>query len=365
MRRAASSRATSARIVHASPCASSKRTRATAGRVGTAPAIGSLSSWIAVGARTLRRRPAAGKRTIGQACVRNVQRRRPIRRRGRLSAAARERYGCPKWTVRPRRGARWRSDADASERARPTCRSVRRATCGCTSRGWAPTADAEIPVIVRGEGCHVYDEPRPRATSTGCRRCTASTSATAARSSPRPRPSRRASSRSSRTGATRTRAAIELAERIARLAPPGLERVFFTSGGSEAVESAWKLARAYHRLRGEPQRTKIVARELAYHGTSMGALAITGLPDAARTPFEPRRARRLPRRRTPTTYRWAAGRDPLWAADAIEAADPRRGPRDRRRGDPRAGPERRRLLRAAGRATSPACARSATATACC
>ena len=60
--------------------------------------------------------------------------------------------------------------------------------------------------------------------------------------------------------------AVELAARIATLAPPGLDRVFFTSGGSEAVESAWKLARAYHRLRGAKQRTKIVARELAYHG---------------------------------------------------------------------------------------------------
>ena len=80
--------------------------------------------------------------------------------------------------------------------------------------------------------------------------------------------------------------AIELAERIAQLAPSGLERVFFTSGGSEAVESAWKLARAFHRVRGEPDRTKIVARELAYHGTTMGALAATGITPL-RAPFEP------------------------------------------------------------------------------
>ena len=62
--------------------------------------------------------------------------------------------------------------------------------------------------------------------------------------------------------------------------------MFFTSGGSEAVESAWKLARNYHRMRGDEHRTKIIARELAYHGTSLGALAATGL-EGLKTPFEP------------------------------------------------------------------------------
>ncbi len=81
-------------------------------------------------------------------------------------------------------------------------------------------------------------------------------------------------------------ASIELAALIAGLAPPGLERVFFTSGGSEAVESAWKLARAYHREHGEPARFKIIAREIAYHGTAMGALAATGLT-SLRVPYEP------------------------------------------------------------------------------
>src|SRR5215212_7393800 len=70
--------------------------------------------------------------------------------------------------------------------------------------------------------------------------------------------------------------AIELASRIASLAPADLNRVFFTSGGSEAVESAWKLARAYHKLRGDSTRTKIISRETAYHGTTFGALSITG-----------------------------------------------------------------------------------------
>jgi hypothetical protein len=80
--------------------------------------------------------------------------------------------------------------------------------------------------------------------------------------------------------------AIELAARLAELAPGDLNRVFFTTGGSEAVESAWKLARQYHRIRGEGQRYKVIARKVAYHGTTLGALAITGLPEL-KTPFEP------------------------------------------------------------------------------
>src|SRR3954470_849840 len=80
--------------------------------------------------------------------------------------------------------------------------------------------------------------------------------------------------------------AIELAARLASLALGDLNRVFFTSGGSEAVESAWKLARAYFRAIGQPQRTKVIARRLAYHGTTMGALSITGLA-AIKAQFEP------------------------------------------------------------------------------
>jgi adenosylmethionine-8-amino-7-oxononanoate aminotransferase len=80
--------------------------------------------------------------------------------------------------------------------------------------------------------------------------------------------------------------ALELAERLAGLAPADLNRVFFTTSGSEAVESAWKLARQYFRAIGQPQRTKAVARNVAYHGTTMGALAINGIA-SIRTPFEP------------------------------------------------------------------------------
>jgi adenosylmethionine-8-amino-7-oxononanoate aminotransferase len=104
--------------------------------------------------------------------------------------------------------------------------------------------------------------------------------------------------------------AIELAAEVAGLAPGDLNRVFFVSGGSEAVESAWKLARQYYSARGEHHRAavaqapthdydaeraarytgerrwKAISRHVAYHGTTMGALSINGIP-ALRTPFEP------------------------------------------------------------------------------
>jgi adenosylmethionine-8-amino-7-oxononanoate aminotransferase len=79
---------------------------------------------------------------------------------------------------------------------------------------------------------------------------------------------------------------IELAERLAELTPEGINRAFFVSSGSEAVESAIKLAREYHNANGETQRRKVIARRIAYHGTTMGALSLTGITDI-RTPFEP------------------------------------------------------------------------------
>jgi adenosylmethionine-8-amino-7-oxononanoate aminotransferase len=80
--------------------------------------------------------------------------------------------------------------------------------------------------------------------------------------------------------------AIELASRIAELAPEGIEKVFFTSGGSEAVEAAWKLVRQYHIANGEPERVKAVARDGAYHGVTLGALALTGVK-RFKEPFGP------------------------------------------------------------------------------
>jgi adenosylmethionine-8-amino-7-oxononanoate aminotransferase len=79
--------------------------------------------------------------------------------------------------------------------------------------------------------------------------------------------------------------AIELAHEVAQLAPGDLNRVFFVSGGSEAVESAWKLARQYHAARGE-RRWKAIGRRTAYHGTTMGALSINGIA-AIKNVFEP------------------------------------------------------------------------------
>src|SRR5690348_15032976 len=80
--------------------------------------------------------------------------------------------------------------------------------------------------------------------------------------------------------------AIELAERLANGAPGDLNRVFFTTGGGEAVETAWKLAKQYFKLTGKPTKHKVISRAVAYHGTPQGALSITGIP-AAKEMFEP------------------------------------------------------------------------------
>jgi adenosylmethionine-8-amino-7-oxononanoate aminotransferase len=81
-------------------------------------------------------------------------------------------------------------------------------------------------------------------------------------------------------------AALELADRLAEVAPPGLDRIFFTNGGSESVESAWKIVRQYHIANGQPQRLKAIARKIAYHGVTLGALALTGVP-GYKEPFGP------------------------------------------------------------------------------
>jgi adenosylmethionine-8-amino-7-oxononanoate aminotransferase len=80
--------------------------------------------------------------------------------------------------------------------------------------------------------------------------------------------------------------AIRLAARIAALAPGDLNRVFLTPSGGDAVESAIKLARQYWKLVGKPSKHKVISRHLAYHGTSIGALSLTGVP-SIKTPFEP------------------------------------------------------------------------------
>ena len=117
--------------------------------------------------------------------------------------------------------------------------------------------------------------------------------------------------------------AIELSARLAALAPGDLNRVFFTTTGGEAVETAWKLARQYFKLVGEPMRHKVISRTIAYHGTTMGALSITGIPEV-RAPFEPLVPGAIKVANT-NFYRAPEHGDNLedfgrWAADEIERA---------------------------------------------
>ncbi len=119
-------------------------------------------------------------------------------------------------------------------------------------------------------------------------------------------------------------AAIDLAERLAAHAPGDLNRVFFTTGGGEAVESAWKLAKQYWKLVGKPGKHKVISRAVAYHGTPQGALSITGIP-GMKEPFEPLVPGTF---RVPNTNHYRAPeylRDDekafgRWAADRIEEA---------------------------------------------
>jgi adenosylmethionine-8-amino-7-oxononanoate aminotransferase len=182
---------------------------------------------------------------------------------------------------------------------------------------------AEVPVIVRGDGCYVYDEHGKRyldglsalyCVNIGHGRAELGEAA-----------ARQAKELGFYTNWSYAHPpSIELAARIAALAPGNLNRVFFTSGGSESVESAWKLAKSYFLARGEPRRHKIISRFLAYHGTSMGALTATGLP-ALREPFEPLTPGGRHVANT-NSYRWSEDRDPLWAADSIEEAIQFEGP---------------------------------------
>jgi len=146
-------------------------------------------------------------------------------------------------------------------------------------------ADAPVPVIVKGEGAYIYDENGKRyldglsglfVVQAGHGRAELADAAAAQAKELAFFP---LWSYAHPTGAA-------LAARLASLTPGDLNRVFFTTGGGEAVETAWKLARQYHALNGEPGRYKVISRSIAYHGTTMGALSITGIP-ALRAPFEP------------------------------------------------------------------------------
>jgi adenosylmethionine-8-amino-7-oxononanoate aminotransferase len=110
---------------------------------------------------------------------------------------------------------------------------------------------------------------------------------------------------------------LELAAKIAEIAPGDLNSTFFVSSGSEAVETVIKLARQYHKANGEPGRYKIISRDVAYHGTTMGALSVTGLP-SFKAPFEPLPSGFFHVRNTQ--------QDPEGAADAIEQMIETEGP---------------------------------------
>lgn len=147
------------------------------------------------------------------------------------------------------------------------------------------SSTAEIPVIVRGEGCHVFDSRGKRyldglaglfLTNVGHGRKELADAAHAQMGELHYFPM---------WAYTHPRA-IELAAKLAELAPGDLNRVFFTTGGGEAVETAWKLTKQYFRATGQPNRHKIISRQLAYHGTTMGALAITGI-EMLQTPYAP------------------------------------------------------------------------------
>jgi hypothetical protein len=120
------------------------------------------------------------------------------------------------------------------------------------------------------------------------------------------------------------RPAADLAAKLAELSPGDMDRVFFTSGGSEAVESAWKLARQYFLAKGEPERLKVIARRTAYHGTTFGALSITSI-DKIREPYEPL-LNHLVTHVTTTNHPHENGACDLACADEIEQAIIDQGP---------------------------------------
>nr|WP_307837655.1 aspartate aminotransferase family protein [Actinoplanes couchii] len=179
--------------------------------------------------------------------------------------------------------------------------------------------DAPVPVITRGDGCYVWDSTGRRyldglsalfVVQTGHGRHELADAAAKQASELAYFP----------IWSYAHPKAIELAGRLAEMAPGDLSRVFFTTGGSEAVESAWKLARSYFKKVGKPLKTKVISRAVAYHGSSMGALSITGIPPFKQD-FEPLVPSTM---RVPNTnyYRrpdesMTPGQFGIWAADRI------------------------------------------------
>ncbi len=124
--------------------------------------------------------------------------------------------------------------------------------------------------------------------------------------------------------------AIELADRLAAESPGDLNKVFFATGGAEAVETAWKVAKQYFRLTGRPGKYKVISRAIAYHGTTQGALSITGVPPF-KAPFEPLvpGSHRVPNTnfyRAPEPVALDEKAFGLWAANRVEEAILEEGP---------------------------------------
>jgi adenosylmethionine-8-amino-7-oxononanoate aminotransferase len=189
-------------------------------------------------------------------------------------------------------------------------------------------ADTPPPVIVRGEGAYVFD-------AEGKRYLDGLAGLFAVQVGHGREELAEAAARQTRQLAyfplwgTAHPMAIELAERMTAAAPGDLNRVFFTVSGGESVETAWKLAKQYFKLTGKPTKHKVVSRSLAYHGTSHGALSITGIP-TAKQDFEPLVPSAI---KVPNTNIYRAplfGDDPeaygRWCADQIAAAIEMEGP---------------------------------------
>ncbi len=189
-------------------------------------------------------------------------------------------------------------------------------------------AEADVPIIVRGEGAYIYDAQGKRyldglgglfVSQLGHGRTELAEAAAAQAQELAFHP----------LWSYAHPNAIMLAEKIAGYAPGNLNRVFFTSGGGEAVETAWKLAKNYFKLTGKPMKHKVISRAIAYHGTTQGALSITGLP-VLKQQFEPLVPSTF---RVPNTNIYRApihGDDPeafgRWAADQIAVAIENEGP---------------------------------------
>ena len=142
-----------------------------------------------------------------------------------------------------------------------------------------------VPVIVRGDGCYIYDDSGKRYIDALAGLFTVQLG------HGRTELAEAAAKQMSQLAyfplwSYAHPKAIELAEMLANYAPGDLNRVFFTTGGGEAVESAWKLAKQYFKLTDKPMKHKVISRNVAYHGTPQGALSITGIPDAKKF-FEP------------------------------------------------------------------------------